>query len=493
VRIQKVYPRSFSSKNGLTYLLIRTSEGKRLAVSGPKRAVLADPFKGECHHGASSLKLCDLSDENTDCLMSLFPFTKPVSLGQFPITFGAGDRLGLATPGHIRAIRKFEVRPVLAQQSVRENSRTGRNFKGMIRDAAWAVFQENYTDGYGADGDHLKSLDEVKAALDAGVSMITLDLSQKLDLEAFRVSEEEVKRRFRAEIDSEDARVLFHFFLDKQFAFPAPEGGFSVRFDEAVLKRNALLFRKAVDFTEEVYEAIRKTAGGPLDFEISIDETDFPTSPENHLFFVIELKYRGVHIDALAPRFVGEFQKGIDYRGDPGEFRKHLDQHVRIAAERGSYKISVHSGSDKFSIFPEIGRLARNGFHLKTAGTSWLEAMRLVALFSPPLYREMHRLALSSFGEASRIYHVAADVERIPRLENLQDRDLPSFLDQDDSRQLLHITYGFLLDPKNGMRDRLFDLLCGHEEDYWSLLEHHMEKHLISLGVKKNPSSSPLC
>jgi len=485
IYVQKIYPASFSTKNGLTYGLVRTKEGRKLVVMGEKDAVLADPFKGECFHEASSLKVCDLSNENTECLMTVFPFTKPVSLRKYPITIGTGDRLGLATPGHIRAIRKFGVRPVLAQQSVRENGRTGRNFKDLIRDAAWAVFQENYRDGYGADGDHLKSLAEVKESLDAGVSMITLDLSEKLDPEAFRLPKSEIKRKFEKEIDQEDAKVLFHFFLKKEYPFQIPHGGFSIQLDEDSIKRNTLLFHKAVDFTEKVYEYIqsRRQSGNPIDFEISIDETDLPTSPENHLFLIIELKYRGVHIDGLAPRFVGEFQKGIDYRGDVKEFRGQLSQHVRIAGDYGDYKISIHSGSDKFSIFPDIGKLAKKGLHLKTAGTSWLEAMRLVALVNPSLFREMHRLALSKFAEASKVYPVAADITRIPKIEALQDQELPSLLDQDDSRQLLHITYGYLLDPKNPLRNRFLSFLSQYEENYWSLLEGHIEKHLISLGV----------
>ena len=145
----KIYPRSFSSLNGLTYGLVRTSNGKKLVVMGENDPVLADPFKGECHRHTSTLKVCDLSAENTECLMTLFPYTKPTSLRKHSITIGTGDRLGLATPGHIRAIQKFQVRPVLAQQSVRENTQTGRNFTEMIKDAAWAVFQENYQDGYG--------------------------------------------------------------------------------------------------------------------------------------------------------------------------------------------------------------------------------------------------------------------------------------------------------------------------------------------------------
>jgi hypothetical protein len=461
---------------------------------GEKGAVLSDPFKGEClHQHPSTLKICDLSAENTECLMALFPYTKPTSLRKHPVTIGTGDRLGVATPGHIRAIRKYHVRPVLAQQSVRENMQTGRDFAGVIRDAAWAVFQENYQDGYGADGDHLKSLEEVENALDAGVSMVTLDLSEKLNFEAFQDSKEATDRKFSEEIDGEDAKVLFHLFLDKEFSFKTSRGEFSIQFDEESLKRNVLLFHKAIDFTEEVYDLIRSRSRGRtlIDFEISIDETPFPTTRENHLFFMIELKHRGVQIESLAPRFTGEFQKGIDYRGDLQDLGDQFLQHVTIAQDFGNYKISIHSGSDKFSAFPVMGEVAKRGLHLKTAGTSWLEAMRMIALMNPPLYREMHPFALSVFKEASKLYHVTTNLDLIPKAETLQDQELPSFLEREDSRQVLHITYGYLLNAKdksgkNLFRDRLYHTMSRYEEDYWSLLERHIEKHLNSLGVENN-------
>ncbi len=495
IDFQKIYFKSLSSVNGLTYGLVRTSGEKKLVVVGENSLVLADPFKGECHRHISTLKVCALSSENTECLMALFPYTKPTSLRKHSITIGTGDRLGLATPGHIRAVRRFQARPVLAQQSVRENTQTGRSFTEVIRDAAWAVFQENYRHGYGADGDHLKSVQEVTEALDAGVSMVTLDLSEKLNSEAFRYSAEEVDHQFKEEIDEEDAKVFSHFFLNKEFAFKLSHGGFSVQFDEESLKRHVLLFHKAIDFTEEVYKLILSRPGGrtSIDFEVSIDETPFPTSSASHLFFTVELNYRGIRIDSLAPRFIGEFQKGVNYRGDLQAFRDKFHQHAAIAQDFGDYKISIHSGSDKFSVFPAIGEMADKGFHLKTAGTSWLEAMRLIALRDPSLYREMHQFALSKFPEAATLYHVTTDLNRIPGIETLRDQELPSFLEQDDARQLLHITYGYLLNAKDKsgtsrFRDRFYQTMTKYEEDYWSLLERHIEKHLNSLGVEKTPT-----
>ncbi len=484
IRLEKIYGKSFLKIKDLIYGLIRVEEGKKWIVLGEKREVLRDPFTGRCYHQAQTLKVCDLDWENTQVLMELFPFTRPKSLKEFPITFGTGDRLGLATPGHIRAIRKFEIRPVLAQQSVRENNQTGRDFKKVIQDAAWAVIQERYESGYGADGDHLKSLQEVKEALNAGVSMITLDLSERLSPEAFFYSREELEKRFEREIEEEDRKVLLHLFLDKEFLFEGPDG-FSIQYTEEEVKRNALLFHKGIDFSEETYEFLLKRTGRKplIDFEISIDETPFPTSLANHLFLILNLLHRGVHIDSLALRFIGEFQKGIDYRGETRDFRKHFSQHRWIAKSYGDYKLSIHSGSDKFSLYPHIGELSQGRLHLKTAGTSWLEALRLISLVHPSLFREMVHIALTKFEEASQLYYVTADLKKIPKPEHLADRDLSQLLEQEDARQLLHITYGFLL--KSPLRDRIFKTLTEHEEDYWTLLQHHIERHLNALGLKK--------
>jgi hypothetical protein len=324
--------------------------------------------------------------------------------------------------------------------------------------------------------------------------MITLDLTEKLNPSAFTASEAEVDRQFLNQIGEDESKILFHLFLNKAFRLSGAHGDFSIQFDEQSVKRNALLFYPAIDFTEKAYEFIRSRLKGrnSVDFEISIDETPFMTSPENHLFFVICLTQRGVRIDSLAPRFVGEFQKAIDYRGDLAEFRRQFYQHALIARDYGSYKISIHSGSDKFSVFPSMGELAGKGLHLKTAGTSWVEAMRLIARRAPQLYREMHQYALTVFHEAAKLYSVTTDLAKIPKLDEVKDRDLPKYLDQDqeDSRQLIHLTYGYLLNARDDkgefrFRHRFFQTLTDNEEEYWDLLDKHFQKHLLALGLKK--------
>lgn len=485
IDVQTIYPRSFQPENGLLYGMVRTNREKKLLVIGEKERLLNDPFNGKLYESTPSLKVCDLTLNNVLPLMERFPFTKPVPILNFSSTIGTGDRLGLATPGHIRAVRKFNVRPVLAQQSIRENRQTGRTLKEVIADAAWSVFQENYRDGYGADGDHVKSLEEVKQALESGVSMITLDLSQKLNLDVLSSPEKVIERRFAEEIDPGEAEVLLHLFLDKEFTFKGPEGHLTLWFSEINVKRHVLLFYQTLDFLEETYLFVQRHTGRrPLvDFEISIDETPFPTSPETHLFLIIALNHRGVRIGSLAPRFIGEFEKGIDYKGEVSSFREQFYHHVLISQHYGNYKLSIHSGSDKFSIFPVIGQMSQGKFHLKTSGTSWLEAIRLISSKDPSLYREIHHRALSSFGEASKHYHVTTDPSSIPPLKDLTDGKLPTLLDQEKVRQLLHITYGSLL--KSDLRERVFRTLIQYEEDYASLLERHIENHLVHLGIER--------
>jgi hypothetical protein len=453
IGLLKIYPRSFCTKNGIGYGLIRTREDKKCVVLGERPRVLKDAFQGDCHHQTLTLKVCDLSPENTKCLMALFPYTKPISLRKYPMTIGMGDPLGLATPGQIRAITKYQAYPVLTQQPVMENTQIKRNFFEMIQNAAWAVFQEGYQEGYGADGDRLKSPQEVKRALDAGASMVTLDPSDKLNHEAFQEQREQIHRKFKEEIDPEDAKVIFHLFLDKEFVFNGPEGGFSICFDEEGVERNTLFFYKALDFIEEVYQLIcSKTGNRPLvDFEISMDEMPFPISPESHFFFTLELSHRGVHLQSFAPRFNRKFERGIDDPGEREVFRRHFYQHILIAQNEGNYKISIRSGSDRLFLLPDMGELSQGSLHLKISEMGWLEAMRLIALRNPSLYKEINHYALTKFKGLSNLYVLHAKDE----------------------------------DGRNTFRDPIYRTLMQYEEEYWSLIEKQFEKYLSALGAKK--------
>ena len=136
-----------------------------------------------------------------------------------------------------------------------------------------------------------------------------------------------------------------------------------------------------------------------------------------------------------------------------------------------------------FSIF---GKLTKGRFHVKTAGTNWLEAMKLVAMVDPDLYREIHAFALSKFDEVTQYYHVTTDITRIPEVSTLADKDLVKLFNHNDARQLIHITYGPILSTKNAdgeylFKDRLYRLWKEYEEQYANLLFVHIGRHCEKL------------
>jgi hypothetical protein len=223
---------------------------------------------------------------------------------------------------------------------------------------------------------------------------------------------------------------------------------------------------------------------GKFDFELSVDETETPTTAEAHVFVTLEARELGMNVGSVAPRFVGEFQKGIDYIGDLEEFRHTFAVHAALARKFG-HRISVHSGSDKFSVFPIVGELTRGRYHVKTAGTFWLEAMKILAIHEPGLYRRLHAAALERFDKATSYYVVTTNLDNVPSLDSLEDRELPSLFDNPDGRQLIHITYGELLrDPDLG--PAFFQALNDHIEEYWAAVEKHTDRHLETLGVRQS-------
>jgi hypothetical protein len=233
-----------------------------------------------------------------------------------------------------------------------------------------------------------------------------------------------------------------------------------------------------VKFCLQVWQEFFADGRRPAELELSIDETDTPTTPAQHRYVAESLINAGARFVSLAPRFCGEFQKGVDYRGDIAQFERELIEHAAIANAYG-YKLSIHSGSDKFAVLPIIARHCQR-FHLKTAGTSWLEAMRVCAQVDPALYRKVHAYALATFERASQYYHVDANPARIPALDSLADGQLPSLFDQDDARQLIHITYGFILqDP--ALKAALFALWRGEREAYAQALYRHIGRHITQI------------
>ena len=486
----EIFPASMKRLGRRTYAAARLNGEPRLISAGTGPRARSGAAGGTIEPGAAGfdapehevggihLQVVPIRTEHLHTLWELFPSTRPRNLADVPATFGTGDRLGMANIGHVRAFRGSPARPVLAQQSVRELTQTGRSFADVVAFAGYAVFREGYTAGFAADGDHLKRIADIAASLDAGATMLTLDLSEALVPEAMLWSDADVSAAFKR-LTTDQRRP---FETDYAGARVELDGGVTT-ISESDAKRCAVVYAGAVELALEMREFISGHAGEVPHIEISIDETSVPTEPTHHYMIVQELVRRGCRPDSIAPRFIGEFQKGIDYKGDLDTFAEQIRAHQAVADAIGSYKLSIHSGSDKFSAYPAIAAATRGRLHVKTSGTSWLEAVRTVAQVDPALYREMHTVAVDVLEEMKALYHITPTVAGIVDPETLEDAELAGLMESPDARQLLHVAYGKLLNHTD-IGPRLWHTLQRSEGAYVDAVETHIRRHLRLLGLE---------
>lgn len=216
-----------------------------------------------------------------------------------------------------------------------------------------------------------------------------------------------------------------------------------------------------------------------FDFEVSVDETDSPTTPLEHFFIASELTRSRVRFTSLAPRFIGRFEKGVDYIGDLDALDAELAKHAAVTAHFGTYKLSLHSGSDKFSVYPLIAKYWGKRIHVKTAGTSYLEALRVLAEHEPDLFSRIYSLGLEHYETDRHSYHVSAQLEMLPKTN-----DLPSQLNDFHAREVLHVTFGSALAQ---FGEELKTALAKHETAYYEALRRHFDKHLRLLEAQDEP------
>ncbi len=474
----RLYEHSVHESEGTRFALVKDSEGKKyLCVQGKAPAEL---------EGAKNIEgslLFPLTQVNARALQRIFRWLCPRTIDTEKPSFGFGDRLGVATPGHVESTRERNIFPVFVQQSIREMDRTRMTPQEVMDAAIWGVFQEGYTTGFGADADHLKTLADLEGVIAAGYTFYTCDPSDYVNDKAGILASAELHREFESLDECERLRAEY---LDNRFELHDPVTGEDLHFEftEAELLRTAVKYFRAVQHAVTMHRELTGRLS-KFDYEVSVDETESPTTPKEHFFIANELGRAKVHFIGLALRFVGEFQKGIDYIGDEAEFEDQIKVHASIVRALGPYRISVHSGSDKFSVYPIIRKHFGNLLHVKTAGTSYLEALHLLALDEPGLFREIYRFAQSRYDEDKRTYHVAQD-PRIPDIETVPDDKLAELFEQNDARQVLHVTYGSVLNwrDKDGtelFRTRLMDALKNHEEHYRELIALHFKRHLDPL------------
>jgi len=186
---------------------------------------------------------------------------------------------------------------------------------------------------------------------------------------------------------------------------------------------------------------------------------------------------------SLAPRFIGDFEKGIDYKGDIELFKAEYKKHLSITKHFGNYKISLHSGSDKFSVYRVIGSLKEAYTHVKTAGTSYLEALKVIAAKKPDLFREILDFSRNLYETEKKSYHVSADINKVLPAKELTDQQLIALFDSNDARQVLHVTFGRVLTDKEPsgnylFKDKILQCLIENEETHYDFLIKHFIKHL---------------
>ena len=257
----------------------------------------------------------------------------------------------------------------------------GRTFREVVDAATMGVLAAGWQGGFGADGDHLKTIADLEAALDAGCSQVTVDPIEVVPRIPADGPADELDAAFAAVpwADLEDDPSAFARRYPDRLRLDTG----TLELPRTALRAAAARFAPAVVRVTEMHRRLREVAGERVGLEVAVDEIAFATTPVDHVYLATELRRCGVRWEAFAPRFVGQFEKGIDYLGDPVAFGRDVALHAAIARTLGEYRLSIHSGSDKFSVYAAIVEGTGGRFHLKTSGTSYLIALRTVAWTDP--------------------------------------------------------------------------------------------------------------
>lgn len=227
-------------------------------------------------------------------------------------------------------------------------------------------------------------------------------------------------------------------------------------------------FLPAIKEAGKIYRYIAERKGADnFVTEVSMDEVDNAQTPEELRFILKELAAENVPLQTIAPKFTGRFNKGVDYVGDLSLFEKEFEQDLQVIAEcvkeyglPENLKLSIHSGSDKFSIYPIMGRLIRKydaGIHIKTAGTTWLEENIGLAVADPAalaLAKKIYVNALGRMEELTVPYATVIDIDvaKLPSPEEVEKWDAETYartmrhnqadpLYNPSFRQLIHVSY----------------------------------------------------
>ena len=412
-----------------------------------------------------------------------------MNLGKYSI--GVGDRFTHQGKAQLSAIMKanekgLEITPVW-NKSNREPIHVGTVPADTRKEADEAVKALNYKGAYFVDADHI-NLDTVSKYVDMS-DFFTLDVaafigkeSSKEDIEAFVASCEKYTGQLQIPGIQKPlviTKQLLHDIADK--------------------------FLAATQQASEIYAYLKKEKGeGNFITEVSMDEVESPQTPVEMLFILKMLADKGVPAQTIAPKFTGRFNKGVDYVGDLEQFAKEFEEDVLVidyaVKEFGlphDLKLSVHSGSDKFSIYPimaEVIAKHNKGLHVKTAGTTWLEEVIGLAVAGGGGLALAKRIYEQSYTRREELCAPYADVididpDQLPTVEEVNSwtsekyantlRHIPEHPDYNSNfRQLIHVAYAVA--AKMGNEDT--DLLVKHADVIGGCVEENIyDRHLKRL------------
>ncbi len=403
-------------------------------------------------------------------------------------TMGVGDRFGQQGSAQLSAIMAareegVELCPVW-NKSFREHAIIGTEPKDTRAAADAAAESCGWKLPYFVDADHinLKTVDGFLSFSD----FFTLDVADAIGTPA--------------DDAAIDAFVAKHSDLCKAVTIDGIDA--PLELSEERVREVAGKYLFAAQEAGRIYRHIIESKGeGTFVTEVSMDETPEPQTPEEMLIILAAIADEGIPAQTIAPRFSGRFNKGVDYVGDVAAFEKEFRADLAViryaVAAFGlpsNLKLSIHSGSDKFSIYPVIGKAIKEadaGLHLKTAGTTWLE--ELIGLAEAggeglAIAREVYRSAHGRFDELCGPYADVIDIDpaRLPDPDEVDSWDGPRFAaamrhDQScadynpDLRQMLHVGYKVAAE----MGERYLAAL----EEHKVTVAHHVHRNLMSRHI----------
>jgi len=406
-------------------------------------------------------------------------------------SIGIGDRFAHQGKAQLDALLKakacgVDITPVW-NKSHREHTIIGTNPADTRTEADDATKAKNWSGAYYVDADHI-NLGNVDMFIECS-DFFTLDVADYIS--------KEPDAKDLAEFVSKSAKYI------GSLEIPGIDETFEIT--EQEVERIGRKFLAAITEAGRVYRHIEKAKGaGNFVTEVSMDESDEAQTPIEMFFILAGIAYQQIPAQTIAPKFTGRFNKGVDYVGDLVQFTKEFNQDIAVIdfavkefSLPGNLKLSVHSGSDKFSIYGPIKEALRKfdaGLHLKTAGTTWLEELIGLAVAGGEglqISKDVYREALGRFDELAAPYATVIDIDKskLPTADDVDKWDGPAFasaLRHDQScadynrhfRQLLHLSYKIAAQ----MGSRFSDALKKYEETIAAnVTENIFDRHIKSL------------